>query len=131
MPSPDARIRRRTDDVGVSIPDTAEPGAITPAPADPAVPVAPVGAEMAVADPSIPADPVAYDTERNLAARRRGLAAPYIPGGRDPDQERAEREDRRYLRLLVIMVLVIVLAGFVLGILAELAGLTGLVGNPG
>jgi len=75
---------------------------------------------------SLPPDPAAYDTERNAAARARGLAAPYIPGGRDPDQAAADREDRRYLRLLVIMVVAIVLAGFVLGILAALLGLGNL-----
>ena len=80
---------------------------------------------------TLPPDPQAYDTERSAAARRRGLAAPYIPGGRDPDQARAEAEDRRLLRILVIMVIVIVLAGFVLGVLALLTGLDGLVGNPG
>jgi hypothetical protein len=90
-------------------------------------------APSAASDPSrsaLPPDPAAYDTERSAAARARGLAAPYIPGGRDPDQARAESEDRRYLRLLLIMVVVIVLAGFVLGFIAALAGLTGLVGNP-
>jgi hypothetical protein len=79
----------------------------------------------------LPPDPEAYDSERNQAARQRGLSTPYIPGGRDPDQAAAEREDRRYLRILVAMVLVIVFAGFVLGLLAALAGLTNLVGNPG
>jgi hypothetical protein len=79
----------------------------------------------------VPADPTAYDSERNAAARARGLAAPYIPGGRDPDQERANQEDRRYLRILVVFVVVIVLAGFVFGILAALLGLDGLVGGSG
>lgn len=73
-------------------------------------------------------DPTAYDSERNVAARARGLAAPYIPGGRDPDQERADREDRRYLKILVAMVVAIILAGFVFGILAALIGLDSLVG---
>ena len=80
---------------------------------------------------SLPPDPGAYDSERNRAARQRGLSTPYIPGGRDPDQAAAEREDRRYLRILLVMVIVIVLAGFVIGMLAALAGLTGLVGDPG
>ena len=80
--------------------------------------------------PAVPPDPGAYDTERNAAARRRGLSTPYIPGGRDPEQEHAEREDRRYLRILLAFVVIIVLAGFVLGIAAALAGLNGLVGNP-
>ncbi len=79
---------------------------------------------------TLPPDPQAYDTERNAAARRRGLAAPYIPGGRDPDQAAAQAEDRRYLRILLIMVVVIILAGFVLGVIAQLAGLSALVGNP-
>lgn len=79
---------------------------------------------------TLPPDPQAYDTERSAAARRRGLATPYIPGGRDPNQATADAEDRRYLRILLIMVIVIVLAGFVLGILAQLAGLSALVGNP-
>ena len=80
---------------------------------------------------TLPPDPAAYDTERSTAARKRGLSTPYIPGGRDPDQERAEAEDRRYLRILLIMVLVIVFAGFVLGVLALLAGFDSLVGNRG
>ena len=80
---------------------------------------------------TLPPDPAAYDSERSTAARRRGLAAPYIPGGRDPDQANAEREDRRYLRILLAMVVVIIAAGFVLGFVAALAGLDGLVGNPG
>jgi hypothetical protein len=80
---------------------------------------------------TLPPDPQAYDTERNAAARRRGLAAPYIPGGRDPDQAAAEAEDRHYVRILLIMVVVIILAGFVLGVIAQLAGLSALVGNPG
>ena len=80
---------------------------------------------------TVPPDPQAYDTERNAAARRRGLAAPYIPGGRDPDQSRAEAEDRRYLRILVAMVVVIVLGGFVVGIVGALAGFDALVGGSG
>ena len=78
-----------------------------------------------------PPDPTAYDTERNAAARRRGLAAPYIAGGRDPDQEGAERQDRRYLRILLVMIVAIVVAGFLLGILAALAGLDALVDTTG
>jgi len=80
---------------------------------------------------TVPPDPQAYDTERSAAARRRGLSTPYIPGGRDPDQARADAEDRRYLRVLLIMVVVIVLGGFVVGILAALAGLDALVGGSG
>lgn len=78
----------------------------------------------------LPPDPAAYDTERNAAARRRGLATPYIPGGVDPDAARTAAEERRYLRILVIMVVAIVLSGFVIGIVAALLGLNGLIGRP-
>lgn len=47
-------------------------------------------------------------TERELAARRRGLASAYIDGGEDPDPERTHREEARFIRLLVIMVIAIV-----------------------
>ncbi len=80
---------------------------------------------------TVPPDPQAYDSERSAAARKRGLSTPYIPGGRDPDQARADAEDRRYMRILIAMVLIIVFAGFVLGMLALLTGFTSLVGDPG
>lgn len=73
----------------------------------------------------VPPDPTEYDTERNAAARARGLAAPYIAGGRDPDPEPARREERFLLRVLIVMVAVIVLSGFVLGILANLLRAAG------
>jgi hypothetical protein len=68
----------------------------------------------------LPPDPDKYDSPRAQLARARGLEAPYIPGGEDPDPGIAEREDRYYGRLLVIMVIVIVTAGFILGIIANL-----------
>jgi len=73
----------------------------------------------------LPPDPAAYDSERNAAARARGLAAPYIAGGRDPDPDLGRREERYYGRLLLIMVVVIVAAGFVLGIVANVIGILG------
>ena len=73
----------------------------------------------------VPPDPDKYDSPRAQLARARGLEAPYIPGGEDPDPEIAEREDRYYGRLLVIMVVVIVTAGFVLGIIANLIRASG------
>jgi hypothetical protein len=73
----------------------------------------------------LPPDPAAYDSERNAAARARGLAAPYIAGGRDPDPDSGRREERYYGRLLLIMVVVIVAAGFVLGIVANVIGILG------
>jgi hypothetical protein len=72
--------------------------------------------------PQLPPDPEAYDSPRAAIARARGLAAPYIAGGRDPEPETGKREERFYVRLLVVMVAVIVLGGFVLGIVAALLG---------
>ena len=66
---------------------------------------------------SPPPDPEKYDDPRAELARARGLDAPYIPGGEDPEPEAAQREDRYYGRLLVIMVVAIVAGGFVLGII--------------
>jgi len=63
------------------------------------------------------------EAERAAHARARGLDAPAIPGGRDPDPDPGLREDRTYGRLLLIFVAVIVSAGFVLGIIATI--LTG------
>lgn len=60
------------------------------------------------------------EAERAAHARARGLEAPLIVGGRDPEPDAALREDRTYGRLLLIMVGAIVAAGFVLGILANL-----------
>lgn len=69
---------------------------------------------------SLPPDPAAYDAERNALARQRGLSAPYIAGGRDPEPDQGLREERFYLRLLVAMVVALILAGFVLGIIGNL-----------
>lgn len=69
---------------------------------------------------TLPADPDAYDAERNVHARKRGLAAPYIAGGDDPDPASGRAEERRLLRLLFVMVVTIVLSGFVLGVLGNL-----------
>ena len=62
----------------------------------------------------LPADPAEYDSVRAQHARARGLSAPYIAGGRDPDPVSGRREDRRYLRLLVVMVVAITIGGFLL-----------------
>ncbi|HEY6056438.1 MAG TPA: hypothetical protein VIV06_00320 [Candidatus Limnocylindrales bacterium] len=56
-------------------------------------------------------------SERNQLARARGLSAPYIPGGEDPDPERTRRAERVYIRLLVLMVALIVVGGFVISII--------------
>ncbi len=80
-------------------------------------------AEAPAAPEPLPADPEAYDSPRASQARARGLAAPYIAGGLDPDPDLGRREERRYLRLLIAMVVIIVLSGFVLGYLANVLGI--------
>jgi hypothetical protein len=63
----------------------------------------------------LPPDPEAYDEVRNQHARARGLSAPYIAGGRDPDPETGRREERYYGRLLLAMVAGLILGGFIIG----------------
>jgi hypothetical protein len=81
------------------------------------------GPASGTARPTPPPDPAEYDSDRARIARAKGLEAPYIAGGRDPDPEPGLREERFYGRLLLAMVITVVLAGFVLGIV--LALLTG------
>jgi len=71
----------------------------------------------------LPPDPEAYDSPRAEQARARGLSAPYIAGGRDPDPEAGRREERFYLRLLLLMVGFLAFGAFALGIIANLLGL--------
>lgn len=97
------------DDQARAVPD--QPAADRPSPARPlsSQPAAPAG-RMTMAD---------YEeamTDRNQHARARGLAAPYIPGGRDPDPLEGRLQERHYLRLLLAMVVTIVLGGFVISI---------------
>jgi hypothetical protein len=63
-----------------------------------------------------PPDPDLYDSPRARIARAKGLDAPYIPGGRDPDPDAGLREQRHYGKLLLAMVLGLVLGGFVIGV---------------
>ena len=63
-----------------------------------------------------PPDPGRYDSPRARIARAKGLDAPYIPGGDDPDPDRGLREQRRYGKLLLVMVLGLMFGGFVIGI---------------
>jgi len=72
----------------------------------------------------LPPDPEAYDSPRAQRARAKGLDAPYIAGGLDPDPGPGLREERYYGRLLVGMVAGLVLGGFVLGLIIFL-----LIGN--
>jgi hypothetical protein len=64
---------------------------------------------------TLPPDPEAYDSVRSQHARARGLAAPYIAGGRDPEPDAGRREERFLGRLLVLMVVAVVAGGFVIG----------------
>lgn len=70
----------------------------------------------------LPPNPDEYDSPRATQARARGLAAPYIAGGTDPEIESTLRRERRYVRVLIVMIIVVVLAGFVLGYAAKLVG---------
>jgi hypothetical protein len=70
-------------------------------------------------------DPDAYDSPRNARARAKGLEAPVISGGDDPNLAVALAADRRYGRWLVWMVVAIVASGFIIGVLIALAGPAG------
>lgn len=75
--------------------------------------------------PTLPPDPVAYDSPRAVRAREKGLQAPYIAGGHDPDPAAGLAEDRRYVRLLLAMAVAIVASGFVIGTVIALLGPAG------
>lgn len=64
-----------------------------------------------------PIRPLPPVTERELAARRRGLASAYIPGGDDPEMAETHRRERRYVRLLIAMIVIIVGVGMFVTIL--------------
>ena len=75
--------------------------------------------------PTLPPDPTAYDSPRAVRAREKGLQAPYIAGGDDPDPAAGLAEDRRYVRLLLAMAVAIVASGFVIGTIIALVGPAG------
>jgi len=64
----------------------------------------------------LPPDPAEYDSARAKIARAKGLDAPYIAGGEDPDPEAGLEEERHYGKLLLWMVLALIFGGFVIGI---------------
>ncbi len=71
---------------------------------------------------ALPPDPAAYDSPRAVRARQKGLPAPYIAGGNDPDPAAGLAEERRYMRLLVGMAIAIMIGGFVIGTIIALLG---------
>jgi hypothetical protein len=73
----------------------------------------------------LPPDPELYDSPRAVRAREKGLNAPYIAGGSDPELVSAVAEERKYWRLLTAMVVTIVAAGFVIGTIIALVGPIG------
>ena len=78
------------------------------------------GSAVQAADP-LPPDPAEYDSARAQIARAKGLQAPYIAGGLDPEPEKGLEEDRHYGKLLLWMVLVLMFGGFVIGVALALA----------
>jgi len=68
----------------------------------------------------LPPDPAAYDSPRAVRAREKGLKAPYIAGGDDPDPAAGQAEERRYGRLLLAFAVTIIASGFVVGTLIAL-----------
>ncbi len=68
----------------------------------------------------LPPDPEAYDSPRAVRAREKGLKAPYIAGGDDPDPEPGRAEERRYGRLLLAFAVTIIASGFIVGTLIAL-----------
>lgn len=69
----------------------------------------------------LPPDPAEYDSARAQIARAKGLEAPYIAGGLDPDPGPGLEEERHYGKLLLAMVLALILGGFVFGVLLTIA----------
>jgi hypothetical protein len=77
-----------------------------------------------VSDPippnELPPDPEAYDSPRAVRAREKGLQAPYIAGGDDPDPAAGRAEERRYGKLLLAFAITIIASGFIIGTLIAL-----------
>jgi hypothetical protein len=92
---------------------------------EPTAPEAPAPTPTPPPEPeasTLPPDPAAYDSPRAVRAREKGLEAPYIAGGNDPDPAKGIAEERRYLKLLLAMAAVIVASGFVIGAVVALLG---------
>ena len=81
--------------------------------------------DRAMDDPQQPPPELPPVTERDLAARARGLSSAYIPGGDDPDIERTRRAEQRWIRLLLGMVILIVVSGLVAALVGLATGAGG------
>lgn len=77
---------------------------------------------MTETHPPLPPDPDLYDSPRAVRARAKGLEAPYIAGGTDPDPMVGQAEERRYGKLLLAMVITIMGSGFIIGTIIALLG---------
>jgi hypothetical protein len=107
--------------------DPAPAGATDPAPEPHATDPAP-GPRTLAGERGTPGIPRASDdrAERGtpgVPTRPRGLSAPLIPGGQDPDLDETLRRQRPYMRLLIGMVVVIVGGTLVLTILALISSI--------
>jgi hypothetical protein len=98
-----------------------------PAPQSEPLPADPTAAGSAEADPFL--DAIQPHPGRSVpwppAGDQRGLAAPYPPGGLDPQPDVGLTEERHYLRLLIAMIVLIVGGGFAIGIIGALLGFSG------
>jgi hypothetical protein len=65
---------------------------------------------------ALPPDPELYDSPRARIARDKGLEAPYIAGGFDPDPAKGLAEERKYGKWLLWMVAGLMFGGFIIGI---------------
>ena len=93
-----------------------------PSPTSPdATPRAPAAGTDEQSDDQSSWPPEAF-SERATIARAKGLDAPYIEGGDDPNLDATLARERPYVRLLVAMIAVIVLGGFVIGIIGVVIG---------
>jgi hypothetical protein len=92
--------------------DASEPEAIEPPAIEPVPPAPPRGT------PGIPRAGESARGTPGIPTRPRGLSAPYIPGGDDPEIAETRRRERPYIRLLIGMVAVIVGGTLILTILA-------------
>ena len=113
----------RHDDAVTDSPPSPTPSQPVPEHADAAEGGQPAGTQDPVLDAiqPHPGRSVPWPPARD----QRGLAAPYPPGGLDPQPDAGLTEERRYIRLLIAMVVLIIGGGFAIGIIGALLGFSG------